>query len=667
MPLQLEDSDQESRTASIGSKRRARRDRAGGYSSSGTSIPRKKLKRDRRPYHVNDWPKGGNFRAMSSLPPQLSENMKASTPVEISDDSASSRESSQVQKSRLLPTMNWNAGVNNVIRTSLQGSGSASEFASSFNPINGPIPQAPIGLDNDEEDDGEDSSHESWASEESDEDKSDDEIDDHTDGVPRESTKSSGHTENDAVSISDDSDLGSEDDTGIMLNMETKNGQNNPLEISDTDHGGSESGEIESSDDSPQVSTAIQAEVDLASAAVKPEAPKDTNIAQFDGAPGMTRTAGKILGDLNSHDLEQQITYAYYYLPRDQLDLGKPVYCLLCFQEGHMASSCGLNEVSLPSNIPMDLSNDWQCEHCGARNKHQSRFCPTHRRCLRCRERGHDKEQCSSKLLETTIPCDLCNSFNHLEDKCPMVWMQSTHSNPGPMALNISCCNCASKTHLVGDCPALGISQRRNLFSWSLQALDPAQITNLTLQPDYVRSEKALGNFGAPPLRIKGRADRFPGGRPMGIDNYEDADGSDEDQFFRARVPRSPAGHHIRFGDNSSKTRDDSLGHRLDASGYDSYQSDRQSYRDRRDDGRAPNPFDYRRPRSRSPPSRSSYGGRGGNGAGDRWQPPPPLPRGGPPPTGPSGKSNKNRSNGESYRPMPSAGKKNWDRYRLGG
>lgn len=234
--------------------------------------------------------------------------------------------------------------------------------------------------------------------------------------------------------------------------------------------------------------------------------------------------------------------------------------------------------------------------------------------------------------------------------------MQSGSSIRGPVSLNISCANCASKSHLVGDCPALAHSKQIKV-AWSLQTLDPSQITNLTLQPDYVRAEKLAGDFGPKPgLRIKGRADRPQGSRN---DYYEDGE-SDEDQFFRAPVNRAPAGRHIRFG--NGKNRNDDRSYRPDSSAYDSYQPDPQPYRDRRDEVRGPNPFDYRKPRSRSPPpSHAAVGGRGG---GDRWQPP--LPRG-PPPSGRPNKSGKNKSDGGSYRPLPSAGKKNWDRFRFGG
>lgn len=338
MSLINDDSDQESRTASVGSKRRARRG-PDGELLSGASTPRKKLKEDRQAQHARNVSNGGRFSSMTSLPPQLSDNQQPGMPVEISDDSAS--DSSGPTTSHALPAMNWNSGANNVIRTSLQGRNT--EIGSGSN---APVPQAPIGFDEHEES-SDDASVESNDNDEDSEDENDEQ--------EEQDLMSERHLETpdkETVSISDDSDIGSGDDSGIMLNVESRN-EKSPdrasSQISDDDHGGSESGEIESSDDQAKqtkVSTTEQARNHGESQSYIPDAYEADGqyAAQLDG-PTESRQKGQKLGDLGSQDLEDQIKYAYFHLHRDQLDLGKPVICLTCLEEGHMAGSCPSRQV----------------------------------------------------------------------------------------------------------------------------------------------------------------------------------------------------------------------------------------------------------------------------------------------------------------------------------
>ena len=328
-----DDSDQESRTASVGSKRRARRG-PDGELLSGASTPRKKLKEDRVAHHARDLSEGGRSSPIPSLPPQLSDSQQIGMPVEISDDSAS--ESSGPPTSRVLPAMNWNSGTNNVIRTSLQGRGTGSNSGS-----NAPVPQAPIGFEGEEEI----SDDESSESNENEEDNEDD--NDEQDLVSERPSESLDH---ETVSISDDSNIDSGDDSGIMLNVESRNGRSPeeaPFHISDDDREGSESGEIESSDDQEshgKVSTMEQAREHEDPQPSGENEANDQYATQLDG-PAESGQKGQKLGDLGNQDLEDQIKYAYFHLRRDQLDLGKPAICLFCFEEGHMAGSCPSKQV----------------------------------------------------------------------------------------------------------------------------------------------------------------------------------------------------------------------------------------------------------------------------------------------------------------------------------
>ena len=498
-------------------------------------------------------------------------------------------------------------------------------------------------------------------------------------------------TSSDALSDSDASARGGND---LILNIPGEvpgNSSNAPLEISDDeaspsfliDTKGSRPGTGASSLPRP-THTAIEphvlgtpSRVDQASAQVNPDSHLD--------AMGRTTT---ILADLDTDELEKQFRYALFYMDRKDIDLNAPVClisvqrtgvvdhddqvtCLFCLKHGHLEDTCPLKMVCLPhvccKRVPS--SHSPQCEHCGNFGQHFSKSCPRWRRCLKCRERGHDISQCRAPLKENGVPCDLCGGTEHLEDKCPSRWNIPPPEPPAEkLELYICCAICGLKTHLLGDCPH---RTNKNGANWSLKDINPSRIVNLAFQSGPGKKE-SLTAFRPRPieLRIKGRA---------GPPKQEDTEmGDDAAEFFGPRVPAKQQGH-IRFRDSSFGG-----GSRLSVDrpppGYDSYQpgpsrhiapthrDDRGppqrtgSYRDDRHD-RYYNPFADDRRRSRSPPRRRG---------GDSWQPP--LPSGpppGPPPRNRGGKRSRGRGGGGSnqtrdvYRPMPSDGKKNRDRHRL--
>ncbi|RMZ91875.1 hypothetical protein DV736_g915, partial [Chaetothyriales sp. CBS 134916] len=166
------------------------------------------------------------------------------------------------------------------------------------------------------------------------------------------------------------------------------------------------------------------------------------------------------LADLNPDDLEDQLRYAMYHLQRHQIDLSRPVTCLACLREGHMADTC----------------LEAHCTVCGKAGSHSSRVCP---------ERGTHNTPASSHCFFPPYQLDLNT----------------------PVQLWISCCICASKSHLVGDCPEL--DENAAAERWSLKALDPAQVTNLSLQTGTRDREREaeLRGMRPPGLHIRGRTD----------------------------------------------------------------------------------------------------------------------------------------------------------------
>lgn len=122
--------------------------------------------------------------------------------------------------------------------------------------------------------------------------------------------------------------------------------------------------------------------------------------------------------------------------------------------------------------------------HCGSWDVHPSSFCPSWRRCPRCRERGHVEKQCPSALKSSAseVPCDLCGSSNHVEAQCDYQWKYPLRDAISQeVKVSISCAHCVSSKHLIGDCPSL----RRPLktTSFTLQGIDPAHIINLNAEP----------------------------------------------------------------------------------------------------------------------------------------------------------------------------------------
>lgn len=226
--------------------------------------------------------------------------------------------------------------------------------------------------------------------------------------------------------------------------------------------------------------------------------------------------------------------------------------------------------------------------------------------------------------------------------------MPQSHS--GQIFISVSCSHCASTEHLLGDCPRRPFEMKSS--SWSLKTFDPSLLASHTPLADVQLPESATSGSG-PQFKIKGRAaERVPS---------PDSDDALGRFGHSAPVKRDPPRGNIRIGAGIGR------GRKPDHGPDDDY--DDRSYRDREQY------FGHNtRQRSASPPRQYSLrrggGGGGGNGGGpSRRGPPPPPPsgrggrgRGRPPPGRGRGKPPSNNS--DSYRPMPSSGKKAWSRHR---
>lgn len=523
---------------------------------------------------------------------------------------------------------------------------------------------------------------------------------------PRAGQSSSGQDPPyDVVEISDDSEVEDDSEGGILLNVDAPPRVESSVDaVTPPETSEDEDGEVSGSpsDKAMPLSDHVKAEKQRPApepnrnATLQAQSPKMSNntssMFQIDA-----RRDSRILADLNPEDLEKQIKYTLFHLPRDQIDLSRRVVCIACLNEGHTDETC-------PGLL---------CSSCGGQTKHSTRLCPKRARCSKCRDHGHDITTCRSKLKNPDPePCDFCGGADHDEVSCIQRFFPAHTELPGgDLQLWISCAQCGSKDHLAGDCPFHG---SRPALAWSLRAYSNYNVVNLNLQTGVQAREKEAENKGMRPegMQIKGRGalgnNKYPKrGQPPENPGLQFEDGDDEDfttrlADIRSRRP-SPPRSHIRFHDN-----DRSRVNRGNGDDYYRPQPDRRrptndynnsgqpsshDYRDRDGYGRDRgyrDDRDYRsqRPRSRSPPRFNE---------GDSWRPPPPLPRGPPPqaslPARPAPPRNQQQSQNQNHkvskkgkrgggkagggrggggggggggtiRPMPSAAKNAWNRGR---
>ncbi|KAJ0426380.1 hypothetical protein BJY00DRAFT_84318 [Aspergillus carlsbadensis] len=456
--------------------------------------------------------------------------------------------------------------------------------------------------------------------------------------------------QNGVISISDDGDDDYDPVNAMILGASSRNqGQikNDAISISDDDSADDYNPEalsINGDDYDPEALPVLHTPASIRSIQNgSGDGAKEDAFARF---AQKYPAAPLILADLDREDLETQAQTMFYDRDINDVNLQMPITCIECLREGHLAEVCPTKE----------------CVHCGAWNKHQCTLCPHWRRCQRCRERGHDQKQCPSALKSSAneTPCDLCGSQDHTELDCGYLWqLPRPDTTAQPVLVSISCANCLSSRHLIGDCPTL---TRPFITSttFTLRGIDPEIITNI----NSVVGPRRGGGPSVPSgrqqgLKIRGRADQARSQSP------------DSDDMMSRGGKKGPIGGNrnanrgninIRIGGNAGKNRN---------SGPPPLPPAR-DYRDREDAySRNYNP----RQRSMSP-ARDRRPGRGRGG----WQPGPPRspPRGqGRPPPPRPGRGGGGRGNGRgrggghrgggdaSYRPMPSAAKKAWDKYRL--
>ncbi|EGD84520.2 uncharacterized protein TERG_00798 [Trichophyton rubrum CBS 118892] len=508
----------------------------------------------------------------------------------------------------LPPSVNWNNVRKGKVRTALRRPASKPVTASnSFNKVNGQYWRSGSA--------SEDESEAGTRAEES-------------NAVVKDGSDGDGdRSSDDSTDLSDVDD----NDSSILLNMDQPSTENPQLEPQP----------VHTNEEQPPMpldtTTTVEIKEETGQLEAEQPAIKDEDIDTTAQTAYTSKYSvpPQTIAELNAEDFKKQLKYILYNSTGNP-DPSTPVRCIECFREGHLSDIC-------PNK---------KCEHCGAWEAHESRFCPTWRRCQKCRERGHDKDLCSAPLQGSAaeVPCDLCGSDRHIESQCDLMWKQPHPTyTTGKLFISISCAQCASSQHLIGDCPSMRAPSHST--SWSLKAFDPSIISNTSLSSTGVPNGRTNGAI--PQLKIKGRAQREP--TP-----------EEHELHIRSRPqPPSAPRSNIKFAEGLGRGRNLSSNQpRSNDSGSDRY-TPRDSQRDYRERDQYFNPNS--RPRSRSPESR--YGG-------NHRRPPLPPSRGrGPPP--PSRNPGRDRGKGrggggggggsqcagkESSRPIPGRGKRKGNR-----
>lgn len=181
-----------------------------------------------------------------------------------------------------------------------------------------------------------------------------------------------------------------------------------------------------------------------------------------EAAPGnfgsqSTSARPRVLADLSSRDLNLQLRYFYITKEPKDVDRSNLVRCLVCAQEGHMASEC--------TRIV--------CTVCNSKGKHFTKDCPT-LECSTCHEPGHNNGDCHfvSESAQLNATCKLCKRKGHVQRSCELLWRTATppwKTNTLNRRVHLECYECGNGGHLGNDCPTRRPGKPMGSSTWTFR------------------------------------------------------------------------------------------------------------------------------------------------------------------------------------------------------
>ncbi|CEO59995.1 hypothetical protein PMG11_04639 [Penicillium brasilianum] len=462
----------DSRTASFGAQRARKNTPSSRAQSSDDSRPTKKRRRNRSrtASDLSDFvPKGAAFSAttLEVDPDDTSSSGSDSDSGSDKSDAPDVTPPANPHAGSTAPAISWNQGRKTAVRTTLGKRKAGSQVGSQ--PTTQPEPEAqpqPQTNGNTEDSTANGTSQKQfkavngtyWRSRSA--------------SVSSEDEDGSEEGEVNSGSDSDDSELDSEADDSLMLNIGTK-----------------ADGADDYDPESLLKENGTNGQPHTGAGAVQTESKEEAFKRFSEKYP----TAPVSLLDLQQDDMDIQAKFVYWDRDVNAIDLQLPVGCIECLHQGHMAEVCPTKE----------------CVHCGAWNTHQSTQCPSWRRCQRCRERGHVQGDCPSVLKSSAaeVPCDYCGSSTHMESDCDHQFnLPTREALSETVTVSISCAHCTSGNHLIGDCPHLPPDLQQRTACFTLKETDPAKVTNLNVTgpprktgppaPSYQRGKGRRGGGG---------------------------------------------------------------------------------------------------------------------------------------------------------------------------
>lgn len=264
-------------------------------------------------------------------------------------------------------------------------------------------------------------------------------------------------------------------------------------------------------------------------------------LAEEDTARPATANTSSTSSGLNDANLaslhdEEDAEYRERYFPGISPD---ETFCVMCASRGHVSTEC-------PAMI---------CRFCHDA-AHPSFSCPARRRCTKCRQLGHTKEDCREKLAlaPEEMDCALCQSRDHLDASCPDLG-RSFLPDPDTVrkvrSLPIFCYSCGRQGHYG---PVCGLNPHKPKESqWETWSQ-----VNCARYIDPISPEVAIV-FSASPATAPeagpayGRPDLGKSIVPRRHIVFEEADDDDEaEDFIRPPVQRNTRPGQITFSGNNS-------------------------------------------------------------------------------------------------------------------